>query len=663
MMPRWRRAALVLFAVALLAAVPVAGADADLAGVEPPDNGSVADVASVDRAAAQSNQIVRRTTLSLTPERRGSFDATVSYEVPDSVEELMVRPITDATVVETPGFEVDPEGYVWDGETASPSLVLRVPANHTSTRTYEYVESGYTFVDAGPWALVRVPTVATRWSTTDERTELTTEVRAERGVAGDAIAFLGDATVRERTAHGQTFRLVVPEVAGVGPGAGAVLDSLSAASRDLRVGDRDRMVPVFVAPTTVSWGVTGVQLGDTDVWVKADEPLAAPDNTWLHEYVHTRQNFSTDPSGRWLAEATAEYYAARLSHEQGLISFDTLRDLLARGTTFPYRDDVLASPATWTPLTPYAKGALVVGGVDRQIRLATGSSLTFDSVFDRLNDAPAPVDNERFLRTVGDADGMASLEFARRYATTRAAPATWDEAAHREAFGTEPPLMDYVFLPETDPALRVSGPWRNTTTTAPPTLAVGERFAVDVAVRNTGDVAGPYEAALRAGDRTTDAATGRLGAGDQETVELAAAFDQPGEYDVSVGFETIQVTVVEPAEAQVSRLRVNRSTVAPGDPVEVTARTDSPDDRPARGTVEFAAAGDIVASETVYLNAGEERDVSTVVSFDDTGERVVEAGSARTTVTVERRAVPQPGVGIAGALLALVVAALARRHR
>ena len=49
--------------------------------------------------------------------------------------------------------------------------------------------------------------------------------------------------------------------------------------------------------------------------------VAGSESTWTHEYVHTRQRFADRSRAmEWFVEASAEYYAARLSHDLGLVN-------------------------------------------------------------------------------------------------------------------------------------------------------------------------------------------------------------------------------------------------------------------------------------------------------------------------------------------------------
>ena len=117
----------------------------------------------------------------------------------------------------------------------------------------------------------------------------------------------------------------------------SVLDSLADASNALRVGDRDDEVFVVAAPTSgVQWGVRGYQTGESDLWVRDVEPVDSAENPWVHEYVHTRQDFALDPEMRWFREASASYYAALLTYEQGRVPYDGFSQRIGAGANSSY---------------------------------------------------------------------------------------------------------------------------------------------------------------------------------------------------------------------------------------------------------------------------------------------------------------------------------------
>ena len=653
-------------------------------------------------STADGDDIRLTTRLALTPERPGEVDVTLRFDVPDRVAELDATIVPDAKGVTTNGFSAAGGGtYEWDGDTATPTISYRLPANQTeeagrfdrrstaspaSESHRRSVGFGgdaaatgpagaasattagerYIFVDTGPWAMVRVPTPGLSWryrgETVGVRRETTT---VGPGAAGDRIAFLGAHTVRKRTAHGQTFRLVVPERAAddmtVSPEA--VLDSYAAASDTLRVGDRDESVFVVAAPTGVDWAVRGLQTGDADAWVRAGEPLDTAESPWLHEYVHTRQSYETTAETRWTIEGSADYYAAALALEQERIGFSAFADHLARGTRDPHAGAVLSDPGTWaSSLTPYRKGSLVTGELDRRIRLATGGGSTYGTVLARLNAESEPVTGKRLRELVAAASNESVGDASDRYARTDAAPPVWDADGHEAAFGTLAAWLDV----EPPAVVEIGGPYRDgDLRTSPATVAVGETVTVPATVANRGGAAGDYRVALTVDNRTVDAANGTLEPGTNTTVRPSWTAAEPGTYELSLHGRTYEVRVREPSTPRVASLSADRTAVEAGESVLLTAEVVAEGAVPADGEVTVRVDGEPVGTERVRVAPDATATLTIPVAFDRPGRRTVTVGNRTLTVTVsepptatatDTSSTRTPGFGAATAAAALLVA-------
>jgi len=442
------------------------------------------------------------------------------------------------------------------------------------------------------------------------------------------MVFLGAHEEYTRSAHGQRFRLVVPAAADLAPSREEIFDSVTAASDTLRVGDRDPQVLMVAAPTTVDWGVEGLQRGDRDFYVTADEGVDTPDNTWIHEYVHTRQRFNRTAETVWLTEATAQYYAAQLTLRQDRVDFRDFAGLLRRGTDSRFSEAVLADPSTWSTAN-YHVGALVVGALDRRTRLATDSSSTFQAVFRRLNERSTATSGRDFLGMVRAAGGDAVAERARRWAGTTDRPAVWSATEHSEAFGPLPASMRYAI-----DGLAVRGPYRNRTLpeSGPVRVVTGETLAVNATVANAGGRTGTYNLTLTRDGRVVDYATGELDPDGTAAVPVSAAFSEPGMYTLAAGESRRTVEVRRPAALSVSDLAVDRDRVEPGESVTVTATVRNGADRPGRTNLTVARDGTAVERRTLHLDAGDERTVSVRVRVPEGSHRVT-AGDRSVTVT------------------------------
>ncbi|MFW5918963.1 MAG: CARDB domain-containing protein [Halanaeroarchaeum sp.] len=615
--------------------------------------------------AATDSTIQRTTTLSLTPDAPGAVDATVEFDVPSNVGSITTSVPADATVTDSVGFEPDEtDQYTWDGEGSDPQLTMTVPANRTGVGMRDHTtSSGYEFVDTGSWAIVSAPAMSTSWTYSGDKPTFKSGLATDGpGVAGDRMVYLGPSTEYQRSAHGQTFTLVVPDAATMEESPEAILDSFEAASLSLRVGERDPAVTVFAAPTSVDWAAGGLA-SDADAWVQADSPLDDPNNVWLHEYVHTRTDFRTTEDARWLTEASAEYYAGLLSLEQGLVSFDAFQRHLSQGARDPYGSSVMTRPDTWAAGANYLKGALVFGSVDHRLRVATDSSHTTGDVLARLNDREDPVSHSFVRQAVEDLGGSATAEYLDRYATTQAAPDVWSRDEHADAFSKLPPQM----VVESNPTYTVSGPYRNLSTTQPPILVPGETLTVAATVTNRGDVAGSYNVTMLVDEEPVDSVSGELDAGESTHAEFTTTFDGTGTKRITLGEASTTVTVESPATVEVSGLSTDRRSVPAGSTLTVEVTASNPSDKPATGDLAILADGETVSTWTPMLDVGESEQATIPIVLDEPGTHTITVGDQSVDVTVERSnggpdtPVQTPGFGAVFVGISFVLVALSFR--
>ncbi|GAA0552283.1 PGF-CTERM sorting domain-containing protein [Halorubrum ejinorense] len=701
-----------LVAVLLVTALPAGGAtvgDLDASdedtyhgsiGLEPTDGAGSAAVADGDRGGDarqtdDSDTIRLRNELSETDEA-GTVGVTTRAAIPDRVTELRVTLLSaNDGAVEADGFEraddagPDESAWVWDGETPTPSLTYATDVNVTVEESGPLATRGtYRFADAGEWALVRTPRTSASWSYTgqyDGQVGLTREnVVDGEGVASQAMAFLGPYEERVREADGRRYRLIVPEAADTEATPEEVFGAFDYASAALRVGARDETVFAVAAPTDgVEWGVRGIQIGDADLWVRDVEPAGTADDVWTHEYVHTRQAFGTDASGRWITEASATYYAALFALDRGAANFAEFERTLARGERDPDASAVLADPGTWEGNPDYTKGALVAGAIDRRLRVATDGGASLATVLRDLNAAGEPITNEHVLDAVeaaaaegaDDETAAAIRAEAERLTTTRDAPETWGRDAHAEAFGETPAQVGYVLA---DDGVRATGEYRDRPVDVDPVeLVAGERLAVAVDVTNTGGVAGEYDLSLTVDGEAVATRVGTVDAGAATTEEFEYAFSEPGTYAVRVGGERLRVVVSEPAPPSVRDVSIDADRVTAGESVRVTATVGNDAELPAGGDVEFRVDGETVDTAPVRLDAGAEASVERSLTLGESGDSggigagdrevsvsvVGPEGEASTTVTIEGAGPiggatddAVPGFGIVAAVVALLAA-------
>lgn len=627
-----------------------------------------------ERPAVQADDTIDVTReLRLTPSTPGSVEVEFRYAPPDRVTGLAVTIPADASLTGRTGFErTGPRSFAWDGATADPKLRFSVPANETGAARGTLARDGrYTFVDPGPWALIRLPSVSTEWRWTGGG-KVTLDRRTSTegpGAVGTSLAFLGPHRTVTREVDGGTLRLIIPERADLAESPDAILGSVADASERIRFGATDETVTMVAAPSdSVTWAVGGLQIGTSDFWVRDGEQLDTANNAWLHEFVHTQQEYETAESSRWTIEGTATYYAALLALEQERITFEEFRRRLGVGTRDPDGSAVLADLDTWEPSVPYTKGALVAGELDRQTRTATGDR-TLDVVMRRLNAKTDPVTNGDVLAAVRDIAGSDAGALANRYTTTEAVPDAWDRSAHQEAYESPIARMAYA-----TGSVAIAGRYRNASAEAESIrLASGETLRAGVAVTNEGTASGQYGTRLSVNGTVVDSRKGTLGAGESTGVTLAHQFTDVGVYRVTIGGTTRTVRVGPPATPRVTALNATPADGA-GSTLTVTVRVTNSEAIPADGRLRLDRNETTIAERRVVLAPGS----TTRLQFEDvTAPPGTTLAVGNRTATVPRstavaggrdgdtgRSGPTetrgsgPGLGAVAALFAVVVATL-----
>ena len=528
----------------------------------------------------ESDEITVTTTLDRTPETVGEIEVTVAVSIPDRVTQLTAELPDRARVTETDGFSRESgTNYTWDGATDRPTATYRVDPNRLSDREGPLsVDGQYLFADTEEWALVRIPQtgITGRYTgSTPLGLDRETEINGP-GVAGERMAFLGKSDVRTRHAHGQTFRLVIPAAADLESEPREILDSVAGAADRLQVGPKDDEVVMIAAPTDrVEWTVRGLQIGPADFWVRDNEGVATASNVWIHEYVHTRQEYTAAPSAEWITEGTASYYAALLPLETGQIEFSAFQRQLQTGAATSQQRAVLSDPSRWPDFANYRKGALVAGDLDRRIRVTTDQEATFDQVLRELNTASEPIDSRAVSRAVRNAAGRDVAGVADRYTTTTAGPEMWNSTAHAAAFG-EPAARFSYRLADTDPVV-VTGPTRTTALAGDElALTAGETLRLRLTVENVGGAAGDYELPFGV-NGTETIRQGRLRPGEQVTHTIEQSFSEPGTYRLTAGVDSFTVRVTAADSASGGMIDSDPPSVFDDDDIEGTAGNDTVD--------------------------------------------------------------------------------------
>lgn len=352
----------------------------------------------------------------------GSKTIDITYGVqlrPDDPSRLEVRTtvsfpsgVSAFTFSNPPdGFELrQRDGFIrkkndriaWNGRSDPATMTYTVPRN----RTGSFDELGS--AGEGEWAFVNRDLVDFRFQyrySGRQPTWFETIEPVGAGYGSVSLAVLGEHEVHGGEDEG--FRVVVPDAASPGYDPDEIIDVLRTARDDLAVGSENRVVDVFVAPDPIRRGGLAPQLerhGRQNVWVYHHSSMSGPQNTWIHEYVHTRQEFRLGEEMQWFTEGSADYYAGLLALHQNRTAFDRFRGEMT-STKDPV---VLADEETWNG-APYAQGRQTLAVLDTKIRRSSDNESTLLDVFDRMNEREETISYETFSDIVVDVSGDESL--------------------------------------------------------------------------------------------------------------------------------------------------------------------------------------------------------------------------------------------------------------
>lgn len=501
-----RRAPAVTLVLLLLAATAVGPATAAAA---PADDGAAVTSPSdaTDPAAREGSTaavpdgVVRH---ELTRADPGRVRVALEVGVTTATTEFRVTLPAAVEVTGTDGFDrVEGTTYEWDGRTAAPGLTYRAPVNRT-------VGNSVRFAATDDWALVDMTDVDTAFSWRSRgETGYERRFAVPNGYAGAAMAYLGDYRVANASAAGQRFTVVHPTVVETPVEPAAYAGTLAGVAEGLSVGARDPAVTAFIAPPPVGenggeGGVGGLATG-ADLWVAADEATRSDadgvrvnEPIFVHEYVHTRQNYTLAADTTWFTEASAFYYMSLTPYQRGTIPRERFGERFRVPESF--RDATLTETTDARYRAWATKGPRTLAALDRRIRASTNGSRTLQDVFRRMNEAEGNVTYAAFRSMVAATAGESHDAWLDRYVAGA-------ELARR-------PVPDAYPAPGTtaDPATaewRRGDEWVPLATT---TLPAG----IPVAVRHpeVGVVVRPVGATTTANGSDGDPATVRLPAGE-----------------------------------------------------------------------------------------------------------------------------------------------------
>ena len=379
-------------------------------------------------------------TLELITHEPGTISITYQFRLPEHLKQFSVRFLDDWREVRANGFEINGENCTWTEEnTQNPSIQVKFKVDDGPGLS--------DYVDAGDWAITRLPNRAFQWSYSQRGNSPSVETRASvsgEGVISDdtAVAYLGPHQKYTETVQstGENFRLVVPDDAELRDSPANVLSALTHASDFLELGAVNDSVLAIAAPTDdQNWESKGSQRGDDGFWVRDDATTTETNETWVHEYVHTRQRFQRTNSIYWFVEGTADYFAALAAYERDSIDFREFCRFLTRSAD---TTAVLADPSTWSSQsTVYRQGRRTCAGLDLLIRSETGDDKTLMDVVKKVNedilktDEDQKLSNREIKQFVETVASERVDEWFDEYVHGRRAPSIADNPA---AFGSTP---------------------------------------------------------------------------------------------------------------------------------------------------------------------------------------------------------------------------------
>lgn len=372
--------------------------------------------ASGSVAGTQATGVVRHELSLAGP---GQVRVDLGVGLTEETAEFRVTLPAGATIIDTDGFDrVGTGTYEWDGRTDAPGLAYRADVNRT-------VGDSVRFAATEEWALVDMTGLDTAFSWRSfGDTDYQRRFAAPNGYAGSSMAYLGDHRVANAAAAGQQFVVVHPTVVSTDASAEAYATTLADIAGTVRVGARDPVVTAFVAPPPV--GVDGGEGGvgglaaSTDLWVAAGETTRTDDSDtrvnepiFVHEYVHTRQDYSLTDEMEWFTEASAFYYMVLSPYQRGAIP----RSVFDRRFRVPdeARDATLTATTGAAYDTWATKGARTLAALDRRIRESTGGNRTLQDVFRRLNDREGTVTYADFQAAVAATAGESHADWLDRH--------------------------------------------------------------------------------------------------------------------------------------------------------------------------------------------------------------------------------------------------------
>lgn len=366
--------------------------------------------AASDKPAIPSQPNV---SITFTRESEEIVHVQFEYKLSEDTRTFTVTPRENYdSVLNTENLEASQDGtYRWTEE-GSPSLTVSLNATDPDADTQLY------FSD---WMYEPTPRVTHTWSTDPGKNHCgrafgmstdRTLTRADEGevAAGTSKFVLGTTVhVEERTvSSGETIRVLIPQDAyedfkeANGPNPYEhVFDQFDRASQSYHTeSSGENTIHVYVVPWTQrsASGVThSTPASSSMMWIWATQPASGTTNPWVHEYIHTQQQFYLGEDMKWFKEASARYLEAK--HGMRHTETRDVSDIHNHWSNTRFPESTLSDRDSWeSSSVPYYKGGRVLFKLDQ--RLAAHSDLTMIDVITWMNRQPGQVTYQEFRRYI-----------------------------------------------------------------------------------------------------------------------------------------------------------------------------------------------------------------------------------------------------------------------
>lgn len=321
-----------------------------------------------------------------------------SYNVSANTTDFKVTPHKNyESVVSTQNLnQTDGSSYKWTGD-GTPSLTVAVNATDPNAETQMYFDD---------WMYEATPRVTHSWATASQNENCgrafgmstdRTVTRADDGaVAVGTSKFLLGTSVETRTrtvSSGETIRVMVPKAAAEdfreanGPNPyDTVFSQLDKTSKNYHSeASTENTIHVYVVPWTRGGsGVThSTPASSSMFWIWGTQPATGTINPWVHEYVHTQQQFHLGENMYWFKEASARYLEVK--HGLNASTAEDIDSTHAHWSRTRFPDSTLAERNSWSESgVPYYKGGRVLFKLDQ--RLNAHSDLSMIDVVQWMNE-------------------------------------------------------------------------------------------------------------------------------------------------------------------------------------------------------------------------------------------------------------------------------------